>query len=160
MEFTIDKENKTVNIKREFEANRDLVWKAWTTPEILDLWWAPAPFQSHTKSMEFKVGGRRFYAMVSPDGKESFSTHEFTFIDAKNSFQFLSLFVDENGNANTEFPASDWNVQFTDENETTTVNITIKRDSLEQLEKLVEMGFKAGITQTLESLNQYFLSTK
>jgi uncharacterized protein YndB with AHSA1/START domain len=37
-DFIIDKEAKTVIVKREFFANSDLVWGAWTEPEILDLW--------------------------------------------------------------------------------------------------------------------------
>jgi hypothetical protein len=35
-DFIVNKENNTVNIKREFEANLELVWEGWTNPEILD----------------------------------------------------------------------------------------------------------------------------
>lgn len=38
--------------------------------ELLDKWWAPKPLTSRTKVMEFKVGGRRFYAMVSPEASQ------------------------------------------------------------------------------------------
>ncbi len=51
---TVNKENNTVNIAREFAANIDLVWDAWTKPEILDQWWAPKPYINKTKSMTFK----------------------------------------------------------------------------------------------------------
>ena len=46
---------------------------AYTKPELLDQWWAPKPWMSRTKAMDFKVGGRRFYAMVSPEGVERWS---------------------------------------------------------------------------------------
>ena len=160
MELTLNKETKTVSIKREFTAGRDLVWEAWTNPEILDKWWAPAPFQSQTKSMDFKVGGRRFYAMISPEGNQSWSAHDFTSINPKDNFSFLSSFTDENGNPNSGFGASDWNVNFNGQDETTTVNITIKRDSYEELEKIIAMGFKEGFKTALENLDQYFLSLK
>ena len=65
-EFTLDKLTKTVLVTREFNAELPLVWDAFTKQEILDQWWAPKPFESKTKVMDFKVGGRRFYAMVSP----------------------------------------------------------------------------------------------
>ena len=68
MNFTVDKENKTVNVKREFNASLANVWSAWTEAEILDQWWAPSPWKSKTKSMEFKEGGQRLYAMVGPQG--------------------------------------------------------------------------------------------
>src|SRR6188768_2044280 len=68
-DFTVDKSSKTVFITREFDADLSLVWDAFTKKEILDQWWAPKPFSSKTKFMDFKVGGRRFYAMVSPEGQ-------------------------------------------------------------------------------------------
>ncbi len=48
-DFIVSKENNTINIKREFDANLQLVWKAWTTSEILDQWWAPEPYQNQNK---------------------------------------------------------------------------------------------------------------
>ena len=45
-DFTVNKENNTIVVKRDFAANLEMVWKAWTDPEILDLWWAPKPFQT------------------------------------------------------------------------------------------------------------------
>lgn len=69
-DFTVDKATKTVYVTREFDAGLDLVWDAFTKQEILDQWWAPKPWMSETKSMDFTVGGRRFYAMVSPDGQQ------------------------------------------------------------------------------------------
>src|SRR5580698_3489512 len=65
-DFTVDKTAKTVSITREFDAELSLVWDAYTKQEILDQWWAPKPWASRTKAMDFEVGGRRFYAMVSP----------------------------------------------------------------------------------------------
>lgn len=66
-DFTVDKAAQKVFITREFDAGLDLVWDAFTKQEILDQWAAPAPMRSKTKYMNFAVGGRRFYAMVSPD---------------------------------------------------------------------------------------------
>src|ERR1700681_3689497 len=63
-DFIIDKTTKTVFVNREFAADLSLVWDAFTKQEILDQWWAPKPFESRTKFMNFEVGGRRFYAMV------------------------------------------------------------------------------------------------
>jgi uncharacterized protein YndB with AHSA1/START domain len=67
MEFIVDKETKTVSITKEFAFERSLVWDAYTKPELLDQWWAPKPLTSRTKVMDFREGGRRFYAMVSPE---------------------------------------------------------------------------------------------
>jgi uncharacterized protein YndB with AHSA1/START domain len=160
MDFVINKEDITVNVTREFAANQELVWEAWTNPEILDQWWAPKPFASRTKSMDFKVGGRRLYAMVSPEGTENWSAQEYTSISPITNFKFLSLFTDEDGNANTAFSASEWDVNFNEDNGITTVNITIQRNSLEELEQLIQMGFKEGFTMALKSLGELLESLK
>ncbi len=59
-DFSVNKENKTVHIEREFNAGLDLVWKAWTTAELLDQWWGPNPLNKN-KSYEFlKLAGAGF----------------------------------------------------------------------------------------------------
>src|SRR5215510_4570136 len=106
--FTVNKEAKTVFIKREFAAELSLVWDAFTKQEILDQWWAPKPWISKTKFMNFKIGGRRFYAMVSPEGQEHWSVQDFTSISPTTNFKFLSAFADKDENINTEWPGSEW----------------------------------------------------
>lgn len=160
MNFTVDKENKTVNIKREFNASLSDVWSAWTEAEILDQWWAPAPFKSQTKSMEFKEGGRRLYAMVGLEGEERWSSFDYTSISPKTNFKYASTFCDSEGNPNSEFASSYWSVSFSEEDNSTFVDIAIKRNSLSELEKLIEMGFKEGITVTMKSLDKIFEARK
>ena len=64
-DFTVDKSTKTVFITREFDAELSLVWDAFTKAELIDQWIAPKPMISKTKYQDFKVGGKRFYAMIS-----------------------------------------------------------------------------------------------
>src|ERR1044072_4448484 len=94
-DFTVDKSTKTVFVTKEVDAGLSLVWDAFTKQELLDQWWAPKPFQSKTKVMEFKVGGRRFYAMVSPEGQENWQIQSYTSITPKSNFKFLSVFADK-----------------------------------------------------------------
>lgn len=160
MNFSIDKENKTVNVKREFNASLSNVWSAWTEAEILDLWWAPAPMKSKTKSMEFKEGGRRLYAMIAPDGIERWSTFDYSSISPKTNFKYAATFCDADGNPNSEFGSSYWDISFSEQGDSTFVDIVIRRDSLEELEKIVEMGFKQGFTAAMESLDKIFETRK
>lgn len=152
MEFTVDKENSTVHVTREFDASQSDVWAAWTEPEILDQWWAPLPWKSVTKSMEFKEGGRRLYAMVGPNGEEHWSLADYTSITPKTNFKLLDGFCDEQGNLNQSMSRSNWNVNFTESNGTTTVQVQIKHKTLDDLEMHIKMGFKEGFSATLEAL--------
>jgi len=160
MNFTVDKENKTVNIQREFNAALPEVWSAWTEAAILDQWWAPAPFKSKTVSMEFKEGGRRLYAMVGPEGQENWSSFDYTSISPKTNFKYSSTFCDADGKPNSQFGSSHWDVHFSEREDLTIVDISITRDSWEELEKIIEMGFKEGFTVALKSLDAIFEAKK
>ncbi|MFI5453091.1 SRPBCC domain-containing protein [Pedobacter sp. UC225_61] len=151
-DFTVDKANKTVFVNREFAADLSLVWDAFTTQEILDQWWAPKPWGSKTKVMDFEVGGRRFYAMVSPEGDEHWSLQQYTSISPKTNFKYLNSFADKD--ENPELPGSNWDLTFSEEDGKTKVSIIIKNDSLERMEKMIEMGFQGGFTMTLNYLDE------
>ncbi len=149
-DFTVDNTTKTVFVNREFAADLSLVWDAFTKPEILDQWWAPKPWASKTRFMNFEVGGRRFYAMVSPEGQERWAIWKFTSISPKTNFKYLNSFADKD--ENPELPGSDWDLNFSEENGITKVSISIYNESLERMEKMIEMGFREGFTMTLNYL--------
>ena len=149
-DFTVDKTAKTVFVNREFAADLSLVWDAFTKQEILDQWWAPKPWVSKTKFMNFEVGGRRFYAMVSPEGQEHWSIQKYTSISPKTNFKMLNAFADKD--ENPKMPGSDWDLNFREGAGTTKVSITIYNESLARMEEMIEMGFKEGFTMTLNYL--------
>jgi uncharacterized protein YndB with AHSA1/START domain len=150
-DFTADKTAKTVFITREFDAGLPLVWDAFTKEEILDQWTAPAPWVSKTKYMDFAVGGKRLYAMISPEGQERWSIQEYTSISPKTNFKMLNAFADKDGNP--ELPGSDWDYNFNEQNGITKVSIAIFNESFDRMEKLLE-GFQQGFTMTLNNLGK------
>lgn len=150
--FVVSKDDRTVTIERMFSAPLNLVWDAFTTQEILDQWWAPKPWTARTKFMHFKEGGRRFYAMVSPEGHESWQIQDYTSISPKTNFKFFSVFADRD--ENPQLPGSDWDLSFTEQSGMTTVKITIHNESLERMEKMIAMGFKEGFTMGLDQLDE------
>jgi len=129
-----------------------LVWDAYTKPELLDQWWAPKPLTSRTKAMDFKVGGRRFYAMVTPEGVERWAVQRYTSITPKTNFKFFNAFADEK--ENLELPGSDWDLNFSEQEGTTTVSISIYNESLERLERLIATGFTEGTKMQLNNLEE------
>jgi uncharacterized protein YndB with AHSA1/START domain len=150
-DFTVDKAAKTATITREFAADQSLVWDAFTKQELLDQWVAPKPFTSKTKYMNFEVGGRRFYAMVSPDGKEMWSIQKYTSITPKTNFKMFNAFAD--ADENPQLPGSNWDYNFSEQNDVTTVIIIIYNESLERMEKMLEMGFVEGFKATIDNLD-------
>lgn len=152
MDFIVNKETKTVTITKELDAELSLVWDAYTNAELLDQWWAPKPFASRTKVMDFTVGGKRFYAMVSPEGVERWVLQKYTSITPKTNFKLFNAFAD--ADENPQLPGSDWDLSFTDKGDTTKVHISIYNESLERLERMIEMGFVEGTRAQLKNLEE------
>ena len=148
-DFTVDKAAKMVYITREFDADQSLVWDAFTKAELIDQWIAPKPMIAKTKYQDFKVGGKRFYAMISPDGQERWAIQEYTSITPKTNFKMFNVFADKD--ENPEPHGSNWDHNFSEQNGKTKVNITIYNESFERLEKLLD-GFTQGMKMALSNL--------
>jgi uncharacterized protein YndB with AHSA1/START domain len=148
-DFAVDKAAKTVTITREFEADLSLVWDAFTKADLLDQWLPPHPMTAKTKYQNFEVGGKRLYAMVSPDGGERWALQEYTSITPKTHFAMHNAFVDPDGTP--ERPGSEWNHAFTAQHGTTTVRISIYNESLARMESILE-GFTQGMKISLSNL--------
>jgi uncharacterized protein YndB with AHSA1/START domain len=155
-DFTVDKAAKTVFITREFDADLSQVWDAFTKAEILDQWVAPRPFISRTKFQDFKVGGRRFYAMVSPEGQERWAIQKYISISPKTNFKLFNAFADKD--ENPELPGSEWDYTFSEQNGTTKVSIVIYNESLERMERMIEMGFTEGFKLSMNNLENLLAS--
>jgi uncharacterized protein YndB with AHSA1/START domain len=159
-DFTVDKATATIYITREFAADLDLVWDAFTKAEILDQWMGPKPLRVQTKEMDFREGGRWLYAMISAENVAlGWSLAQFIEIRPKSSFTTKNYFADENGNpVNSGFTFSITKNSFKAGAEKTTVQIEKKMSSLAELEKFVAMGYGEGVAMGMKNLDEYFLS--
>ncbi|MBN8577250.1 MAG: SRPBCC domain-containing protein [Cytophagales bacterium] len=159
-DFTVNKETNTIYVKREFAATPGLVWKAWTTAELLDQWWAPLPYQNKTKTLDFRAGGRWHYSMISPENQVHWCCFDYEKIETEKSYSGLDAFCDEAGTLNPDFARMHWHTAFSTSSHGTVVTITITVDTLETLEKIIEMGFKEGFTMGLNQLENLLTTLK
>ncbi|HET9431891.1 MAG TPA: SRPBCC domain-containing protein, partial [Chitinophagaceae bacterium] len=159
-DFTVNKDNNTIDVKREFNANLELVWKAWTTAELLDQWWGPKPWKAETKTMDFREGGFWLYAMVGPKGEKHWSKANYISIEKEKSFTAKDGFCDENGTMNPAFPQNLWENKFTAKGSKVEVDILFTFATLADLEKTIEMNFKEGFTIGLQQLDELLLTLK
>jgi uncharacterized protein YndB with AHSA1/START domain len=153
MNFAVDKENKKIRVDREFSAMVSAVWDAWTKKELLDQWWAPKPWQTRTKTLDFSEGGFWLYAMVGPDNSEQWCRADYKSIVPIKNFTSTAAFCDGHGKVDSSFPIPAWLVEFNDNRDSTRVNIEIRFESLADLEKYIELGFREGFTAALENLD-------
>jgi uncharacterized protein YndB with AHSA1/START domain len=148
--FTKAASGKELVVTRDFDAPVEKVWKAWTVPHILDQWWAPRPWKTETKSLDFRPGGLWLYSMVGPNGDR----HEFKTVDPQRSFKADSMFCDGNGTPNTSLPLMHWHTIFSATATGSKIDVTIGFDKETDLKTIVEMGFEAGFSMGLGNLDE------
>ncbi len=158
MVFEVDKVNCKVLVERYFEASLPLVWSAWTEPEILDQWWAPEPYINETKFMDFREGGHWLYSMRGPEGDKHWCRADYHKIVKHDYYKASDDFCDENGVPLQTMPSAKWTNKFIAEGEETKVAIEIKYDNLDDLEKIISLGFKEGFSMGLSNLDRYLAS--
>lgn len=65
-----DISKRSLNITRLLNAPIDLVWKVWSTPDLIKIWWGPDGFTNTISEMDFRTGGRWKFVMHGPDGTD------------------------------------------------------------------------------------------
>jgi uncharacterized protein YndB with AHSA1/START domain len=149
-----DVANKKITVEREFDAPLEDLWKAWTQKELLDLWWAPKPYKAKTKSLDFREGGHWMYAMVGPDGDESWVWVNFFRIVPNKSFTAEDFFCNDKGERTYEFPGMFWNNLFSTTANGSKVTSELTFASEADLNKILELGFEPGFTAALGNLDE------
>src|SRR6267143_724660 len=93
-----DNTKNEISITRIFDAPGELVWKAWTEPEMFKKWWGPKDFTAPVIKIDFRVGGKYLYCMRAPDGKDYWSTGTYEEIVPLERIVCTDSFADEHGN--------------------------------------------------------------
>ncbi|MEQ8714259.1 MAG: SRPBCC domain-containing protein [Cyclobacteriaceae bacterium] len=141
-------------ITRKFAAPLDMVWRAWTEPELLDQWWAPRPYQTRTKSMDFSEGGCWLYSMNGPEGDAHWCRADYITIVNNDHYTAKDAFCDEDGLINEAHPRMLWKNRFESDGDQTRVVVEVTFNNVEEIEKIIEMGFKEGFTAAHDNLDE------
>lgn len=89
-------ESPPVEVKRTFHAPPEMVWKAWSTPALVKLWWGPEGFSCPEAKLEFREGGKYLFAMKNPDGKVVWSGGVYEEI-SPDKLVYTDNFTDQRG---------------------------------------------------------------
>ena len=94
---------KEITIVREYDAPREKVWRAWTDPKQLAVWWAPRGFTNPTVEIDAKVGGELYIVMQAGDNMGPMSGMKapmrgvFSEVVPNEKLVFSNNALDENG---------------------------------------------------------------
>lgn len=134
-------------ISREFDAPRDLVFKAYTEPERLAQWWGPKGFKVKVANVDLRPGGMFHYGMVGPDGSEMWGKFIYREIVPPERLIFIVSFSDESGGTTRHPMAPTWPqemlniVTFTDHGDKTLITLRCSAYAASEEERAT---FKAG----------------
>lgn len=93
---------------REFDAPRELVWKAWTEADRLAQWWGPKGFAIIGGKLDLRPGGVYHYGMRSPEGFEMWGKLTYLEIVAQERIVFIVSFSDEKGGVTRHPMSATW----------------------------------------------------
>lgn len=129
--------NRTLTLKRTFNAPIKVVWEAWTQPEHIIQWWAPKGMKITVIEHNFKVGGKWKYVMPMPDGSEFISDGEYLDI-----LKFKKIITTANFKPMTE--GVEMHVLFEENGDTTNFTFSIIYATEEYCKQQEKMGFYNG----------------
>lgn len=150
----------SLQVKREFNADISLVWRAWTEAELLDQWWAPRPWKCETRHMDFRAGGKWIYEMVGPNGERHSGVQLFDAISREESYSGKDAFADAEGNINEDLPVATWKNRFTPTANGTLVITEARYPNPEALQTVLDMGMEEGIKMAQDGLDELLAELK
>jgi uncharacterized protein YndB with AHSA1/START domain len=134
-------------LTRTFDAPRDLVYKVWTDPKHVVLWWGPQGFTTTIHEMDVRPGGAWRYSMRGPDGKDYPFNGEYVEIIAPERLVFVGTIHDKlNHEVWTE-------ILFTDDNGRTKVAV----HQVYSFESDATRGAPIGWSQQMDRLMDYLV---
>jgi len=141
-------------ITREFDAPKHLVFKAWTTPDLIARWWAGRRGTVTSVEVDLRVGGRWRYVMVTNEGFEVAFHGEYREIVPDERLVSTEVF---------EAVPDDFAVDtlaLTEQEGRTTLTVLVDHTTKEARDMHVESGMEGGLREALDSLAQVVASLR
>jgi uncharacterized protein YndB with AHSA1/START domain len=149
--------DQEILITREFDAPRHLVYKAWTTPELVRRWWSGHQGEMTTCEIDLRVGGRWRYVMVADGGFEVAFHGEYREIVPEQRIVTTQVY---------ELPGAPEGegvlniVTFTETAGRTTLTLLVQAASKEERDAILDSGMEVGMQQQLDLLEQLAVSLR
>ncbi|HJR50001.1 MAG TPA: SRPBCC family protein [Gemmatimonadales bacterium] len=149
--------DQEILITREFDAPRHLVYKAWTTPELVKRWWSGHRGEVTSAEIDLRVGGRWRYVMVANGGFEVAFHGEYREIVPDERIVTTEVYElpdapEGDGALNT--------VTFSEADGRTTLTLLVQTASRQERDMIVDSGMEVGLQEQLELLEQLAISLR
>ena len=149
--------DEQILITREFDAPKHLVYKAWTTPELVRQWWSGQRGEMTSAEIDLRVGGAWRYVMIATGGHEVAFHGEFREIVPDERIVNTEVYEtpgasDDEGALNT--------VTFAEHDGRTTLTILTELPSQEIRDMIIDSGMESGLQEGMDLLEQVAVSLR
>jgi uncharacterized protein YndB with AHSA1/START domain len=152
--------DEQILITREFDAPRELVYRAWTTPELVKRWWAGRRGEVTSAEIDLRVGGAWRYVMVASGGHEVAFHGEFR--EVVPNERIVTTEVYEMPGAEP-LPAADEPlniVTFAEAGGRTRLELLVQCSTKELRDTIIESGMEAGMQEGFDLLEEVAISLR
>jgi uncharacterized protein YndB with AHSA1/START domain len=146
--------DEQILITREFDAPKHLVYKAWTTPELVERWWAGHRGRTTLVELDLRVGGKWRYVLVAASGGQEVGFHgEYTEIVPNERLKWTEFYEG--------MPESDpafVTATFSEEDGRTRLELLTEVTSKEIRDMIVESGMEVGAQEQMDIIEEIAIS--
>ena len=157
--------NKELTIERTYDASRELVWQAWTNPEMLKQWWGPNNVTIPECEVDLRVGGKIYIVMEAGEAMGPYNgtkwpmLGEFTVVEPNSKLSYTAKAWTEGQNEETTIDQAT-ELTLTEENGKTKLKIRAAIYKTGPKAGMAVQGMQAGFTQQLDKLNDFLTAKK
>jgi uncharacterized protein YndB with AHSA1/START domain len=154
-ELQLETKDNQLILTRKFDAPRNKVFEAHSDCKHLMKWWGPITYPITYCKIDFRVGGKWHFCLTGPDGTESWGLVIYKEIVTPELITYEDNFSDKEGNINKQFPSTTVRTEFLEDNGGTILRSVANYASAADLKTVLDMGMAAGITETLDKLEEF-----
>ncbi len=152
--------DEQIQITREFDAPKHLVYKAWTTPELVRRWWHANRGEVTIVEIDLRVGGLWRYVMVTDDGFEVGFHGEYRELVPNERIVSTEIYEGLPEGVSQEEGATVNTATFTEADGRTTVMLLVQATSKISRDAIIDSGMEGGLQDALDLLEQVAVSLR
>jgi uncharacterized protein YndB with AHSA1/START domain len=152
--------DEQILITREFDAPKDLVYKAWTTPELVKRWWHAKRGKVTVVEIDLRVGGAWRYVMVTDDGTEVGFHGEYREIVPNERLVSTEIYEGLPEGVSEADGATVNTATFSEANGRTTVTLLVQAANKISRDAIIDSGMEDGLQDALDLLEQTAISLR
>jgi uncharacterized protein YndB with AHSA1/START domain len=152
--------DEQILITREFDAPKHLVYKAWTTPELVKRWWAGHRGEVTSAEIDLRVGGGWRYVMVAQGGFEVGFHGEYREIVPNERIVSTEIYEMPEADPIPDDEAPMNIVTFTELDGRTTLTVLVQCTTQELRDVIIDSGMEAGMQEGMDLLEQVAISLR